>query len=86
MPEQEFLSQNVCETRDERWLERTSFAGVRIAHEYEDGIMVSGIAAETLPRALRRRCVEALARYRAATGQEPTWLFIDRTSEKIVVR
>jgi hypothetical protein len=86
MPEQEFLSQNVCETRDEGWLERTSFADVRIAREHEDGIMVSGIAAETLPKDLRIQCMEALARYRAATGQETTWLFIDRTTEKIVVR
>jgi hypothetical protein len=48
--------------------------------------MVSGIAAETLPKGLRIRCVEALARYRAATGHEPAWLFIDNTEEKIVVR
>jgi hypothetical protein len=86
MPQQEFLSQNVCETRDEGWLERTPFAGVRITREHEDGIMVSGIAAETLPKDLRIQCVEALARYRAATGHEPGWLFIDRTAEKIAVR
>jgi alkanesulfonate monooxygenase SsuD/methylene tetrahydromethanopterin reductase-like flavin-dependent oxidoreductase (luciferase family) len=86
MPQQEFLSQKVCETRDEAWLERASFAGVRIAHEHEEGVMVSGIAAETLPRDLRMRCMEALARYRAATGREPAWLFIDSTEEKIVVR
>jgi hypothetical protein len=86
MPQQEFLSQKVCETRDEAWLERASFAGVRIAHEHEEGVMVSGIAAETLPRDLRMRCMEALARYRAATGHEPAWLFIDSTEEKIVVR
>jgi hypothetical protein len=74
------------ETRDEGWWERAAFAGVRIAHEYEDGIMVNGIAAETLTGALRSRCVEALARYRTATGREPAWLSIDSTEEKIVVR
>jgi hypothetical protein len=84
--QQEFLSQNVGETQDEGWLERTPFAGVRITREHEDGIMVSGIAAETLPKDLRIQCMEALARYRAATGHEPAWLFIGRTAEKIAVR
>lgn len=74
------------ETRDEDWLERTSLAGVRIAHAYEDGVMVMGIAAETLPTALRSRCVAAVARYRAATGHEPAWLVIDSTEERIVAR
>ena len=61
MPEQEFLSQNVCETRDEGWRERTPCAGVRIAREHEDGIMASGIAAETLPKDLRIQCVVSAA-------------------------
>jgi hypothetical protein len=86
MPQQEFPFQNLHETRDEGWLEMTSFACVRIAREYEDGVTVSGIAAETLPKALRVRCMKALARHRVATGQEPSWLFIDSTGEKIVVR
>jgi len=30
--------------------------------------------------------MEALVRYRAATGQEPSWLVIDSTEEKIIVR
>ena len=71
---------------DEGWLERTSFTGVRMAHESEDGAIVSGIAAETQATDLRIRCVEVLARYRAATGRAPAWLFINSTEATIVVR
>jgi len=48
--------------------------------------MVSGVVAETLPYGLRLLCAEAMARYRAATGQEPSWLFINNGEQKIVVR
>jgi len=83
---QEFLCRKSDEAPDDDGLEMTPFARIRIAHAYEDGVMVSGIAAETLPKGLRVRCMEALAGYRAATDQEPSWLFIDSTEEKIVVR
>jgi hypothetical protein len=83
---QEFLCRKSDEAPDEGGLEMTPFARIRIAHEYEDGVMVSGITAATLPKGLRVRCMEALARYRAATDQEPSWLFIDSTEEKIDVR
>jgi hypothetical protein len=86
MSQTEDRPQPGSETRDEEWWERASFVGVCITREHEDGILVSGIAAETLPKALRIRCLDVLARYRAATGHEPAWLFIDRTEEKIVVR
>jgi hypothetical protein len=83
---QDFLCRKSDETPDEGGLQVTPFARIRIAHEYEDGVMVSGIAVETLPKELRVRCMEALTRYRAATDQEPSWLFIDSTEEKISVR
>jgi hypothetical protein len=86
MAQQEFLFRKSDETRDEEGLEMSSFACIRIAREYEDGVTASGIAADTLPRGLRVKCLEAVVRYRAATGQEPSWLFIDSTEEKIVVR
>jgi hypothetical protein len=86
MSQQEFLFQKAYETQDAGQSEVTHFARVRIAHEYENGVMVSGIAPETLPKGLRARCMEALVRHRASTGQEPSWLFIDSTEEKIVVR
>jgi hypothetical protein len=83
---QEFLCRKSDETGDEGGLEMTPFARIRIVHAYEDGVMVSGIAAETLPKGLRLRCMEAVARYQGETGQEPSWLFIDSTEEQIVVR
>jgi hypothetical protein len=86
MSQREDRHQPGNETRDKGWLEKTSLAGVRIAYKHEDGVMVSGIAAETLPKDLRIRCVEALAGYRAATGHEASWLFIDSTEAKIVAR
>ena len=82
---QEFLCRKSDETADEGG-EMAPFARIRIAHAYEDGVMVSGIAAETLPKGLRRRCLEAVARYQGETGQEPSWLFIDSTEEQIIVR
>ncbi len=83
---QEFLCRKSDETPDGDGLEMTPFARIRIAHEYEDGVMVSGLAVETLPKGLRRRCMEAVMRYRGETGQEPSWLFIDSTEEQIIVR
>lgn len=83
---QEFLCRQSDEPGDPERIETAPFARIRIAHAYEDGVMVSGIAAATLPKGLRVRCMEALARYRAATDQEPSWLFIDSTEEKIDVR
>jgi hypothetical protein len=83
---QEFLCRQSDEPSDPERIETAPFARIRIAHAYEDGVMVSGIAVETLPRSLQRRCMEALARYRAASDQEPSWLFIDSTEEKISVR
>jgi len=83
---QEFLCRKSDETGDPEGIETAPFAHIRIAHAYEDGVMVSGIAAEALPKGLRRRCMEALTRFRAATDQEPSWLFIDSTEEKISVR
>jgi hypothetical protein len=86
MAQQEFLFQQSGETRDEAGLALISFAQIRIAREYADGVTASGIAADTLPKGLRLKCGEAVLRFRAATGQEPSWLFIDSTEEKIIVR
>jgi hypothetical protein len=83
---QEFLRRQSDEPSDLERVETAPFAHIRIAHAYEDGVMVSGIAPETLPKDLRVRCMEALTRYRAASDQEPSWLFIDSTEEKISVR
>jgi hypothetical protein len=82
---QEFLCRKSDETGDLEGLETAPFARIRIAHACEDGVMVSGIAPETLPKGLRRRCMEAVMRYRGETSQEPSWLFIDSTEEQIVV-
>jgi hypothetical protein len=86
MAQQEFLFQQLHETCDEGGLEMTLFAHVRIAHEDENGVMVYGIAVETLPQGLQVRCIEALERYRMATSQQPSWLFIHSAEQKIVVR
>jgi hypothetical protein len=86
MAQQEFLFQQSGKTRDEAGFELISLAHIRIAREDADGVTASGIAADTLPRDLRLKCGEAVLRFRAATGQEPSWLFIDSTEEKIIVR
>jgi hypothetical protein len=83
---QEFLWRKSDETGDQEEIETAPFAHICIAHAYEDGVMVSGITPETLPKDLRVRCIVALTRYRAATDQEPSWLFIDSTEEQISVR
>ena len=82
----EFLYRKSDETDDQEGVEMAPLAHIRIAHAYEDGVMVSGLAAETLPKSLRRRCMEAVIRYQGEISQEPSWLFIDSAEEEIVVR
>jgi hypothetical protein len=86
MAQHEFHFRQLHEAPNEEWQEMTPFEHVRITREHENGVMVSGVVAETLPHGLRILCVEAMARYRAATGQEPSWLFINNGEQKIVVR